>query len=346
LTFLRNTWYVAGWSAELSDAIVGRTILEEPVAFFRDAGGAVCAISDRCPHRFAPLHLGKHLGDVIECGYHGLRFDRTGACVFNPQGGKIPSSARVKAYPCIERYGLIWIWMGAAEPDDATIPDMSFIVDPRYATASGGYLHAKCNYQLYIDNLLDLTHAQFLHSSTLGSATISSDSVVSIRQEQTSVFVDRLVPNTPGAPRYDELLHAGGAPIDHWIDMRWDPPGIMRLSVGAAFPNQPRANGVNIFAAHMVTPETSTSTHYFFSASRQFNIDDDEATRKHGELQHVIFETEDKPMLEAQQRNAPNADLFAANPLSLPGDAGALRVRRLLRTMIESEQASNTAAVW
>jgi hypothetical protein len=58
-----------------------------------------------------------------------------------------------------------------------------------------------------------------------------------------------------------------------------------------------------------------------------------------------LHQTEDKPMLEAQQRNAPSADLFAANPLSLPGEARALRGRRLLRTMIESEQTSNTAAV-
>ena len=245
-TFLRNVWYVAGWSKDVSDSLVGRTILNEPVVFFRDTAGAVCAISDRCPHRFAPLHLGKHFGDVIECGYHGLRFDSTGSCVFNPQGGKIPPSARVTSYPCIERYDLIWIWMGSAEPDESTTPDMSFITDPRFETASGGYLHADCNYQLYIDNLLDLTHAQFLHPSTLGSATISSDSVVKIRQENTTLFVDRLVPNTPGAPRYDELLGANGAPIDHWIDMRWDPPGVMRLNVGAAFPSQPREHGVNI----------------------------------------------------------------------------------------------------
>jgi phenylpropionate dioxygenase-like ring-hydroxylating dioxygenase large terminal subunit len=69
MRFLCNTWYLSAWSDELSaTSLVARTIIEQPVILFRDAGGAVRALQDRCPHRFAPLSRG-HLDDgAIVCG--------------------------------------------------------------------------------------------------------------------------------------------------------------------------------------------------------------------------------------------------------------------------------------
>ena len=59
-SYLRNAWYVAAWSDDLADGqLLNRTILKEPVVLFRKSDGNVAALQDRCPHRFAPLHMGK-----------------------------------------------------------------------------------------------------------------------------------------------------------------------------------------------------------------------------------------------------------------------------------------------
>jgi phenylpropionate dioxygenase-like ring-hydroxylating dioxygenase large terminal subunit len=107
MEYLRNAWYVAAWSEELAAGkLIARTFLDEPVVLFRTNDGAAAALFDRCPHRFAPLSRGRHKGSEIECGYHGLRFDRSGACSLNPYNpGHTPPRARVQSYPVLERQG-------------------------------------------------------------------------------------------------------------------------------------------------------------------------------------------------------------------------------------------------
>src|SRR5262245_13234987 len=87
---LRNAWYGAAWGDDLAEGqLIGRTILQEPVVLYRKSDGHVAALEDRCPHRFAPLHMGKVVGgDRVQCPYHGLEFNSAGAYVLNPHGSK------------------------------------------------------------------------------------------------------------------------------------------------------------------------------------------------------------------------------------------------------------------
>jgi len=92
-TYLRNCWYVAGWADGLDDAPQSKVFLEEPVALFRDEAGTAHALEGRCPHRFAPLGQGCVIEGALQCPYHGLRFDSSGACVHNPHpGGQLPDT--------------------------------------------------------------------------------------------------------------------------------------------------------------------------------------------------------------------------------------------------------------
>ena len=161
-TYLRNAWYVAAWSHDLAEGkLLARTILKEPVVLYRKSDGTVVALGDRCPHRFAPLHMGKIVhGDRVQCPYHGLEFDQTGACVLNPHGTRnIPSRARVRSYPATEKHKAIWIWMGDEAADPARVPDFSVLdnVPERHATKRDR-ITIRANYELIIDNLLDLSH--------------------------------------------------------------------------------------------------------------------------------------------------------------------------------------------
>ena len=122
--FLKNGWYCAGWSGELSEAPIGRRMLDQPVMVFRSETGEAVALEGRCPHRFAPLHIGTIEHDRITCPYHGLVFDRGGACVFNPHGD-IPKEAKLRTYPVAERDGIVWVWMGEPEKADPSLSSIA-----------------------------------------------------------------------------------------------------------------------------------------------------------------------------------------------------------------------------
>ena len=81
MAFLRNAWYAAAWDDELGDKPLARTMLGEPLVLYRDSAGAPVALSDTCPHRFAPLSLGRRDGDTLQCPYHGLVFGKNGICI-------------------------------------------------------------------------------------------------------------------------------------------------------------------------------------------------------------------------------------------------------------------------
>src|SRR6516162_7413696 len=103
--FLRNYWYAAAWSSEITHDLLGRILLNEPVVFFRTRSGPIAAIQDRCPHRGFPLSRGRLVDDSLECGYHGMTFDCAGRCVRIPGQAKIPAAAHLRTYPVVERHG-------------------------------------------------------------------------------------------------------------------------------------------------------------------------------------------------------------------------------------------------
>ena len=109
--FLRNAWYVAAWDTEIGSEPLARTLLGETVVLFRTADGAPVALEDRCCHRQLPLSKGKVIGEEIQCGYHGLRFDRQGRCTQVSGQASIPPNAAVRSFRLSERWrgaSLVW----------------------------------------------------------------------------------------------------------------------------------------------------------------------------------------------------------------------------------------------
>jgi phenylpropionate dioxygenase-like ring-hydroxylating dioxygenase large terminal subunit len=156
--FLRNCWYAAGFSDDFGHALTARTFLGEAVVIYRTEKGAPIALEDRCAHRRLPLSMGRLDGDRVECAYHGLVYDHSGACIKIPGQASVPQGARVRAYPVLDRHTYLWIWMGNPKlADPALIPDYSAI-DTAGERTSRIRLHLRCNYLLTVDNLLDLSH--------------------------------------------------------------------------------------------------------------------------------------------------------------------------------------------
>jgi vanillate O-demethylase monooxygenase subunit len=346
MMFVRNAWYVAAWSAEVSaHRPFARTLLDEPVVLFRDPHGRAQALADRCPHRFAPLHKGDVRDGTLGCPYHGLRFDGTGRCTLNPHGdGRIPEAARVRSFPLLERHGAIWIWMGEPAQADgaaAALPDFSF-VDPEHNEVSTGYLLTRAHYQLSADNLLDLSHFQYLHPDTLGSPGIAGDPG---RFSETGDTV-RSHRRTEAERLPPFVARAFGVPdgmcVDRQFEVRWNPPGLMAIDIRVAPAGM--THGRESRSAHLLTPETAASTHYFFAFGLPKTLGPAARTLVDYALAGLTtpFRNEDLPMLEAQQAALGDGDFWERRPVLLPIDGGAIRARRIIeRKLAEEAQCSN-----
>lgn len=343
MNYLRNVWYVAAWADEIGcGQSVARTVLGQDVVLFRSAAGKCSALVNRCSHRFAPLHLGKVVGDTLECAYHGLRFDGSGVCTFNPHGnGAVPKAAHLRSFPLVERHRLLWIWMGDADKADTSlVPDFSSL-DAENWYVGADYLHVKSNYQLDVDNIMDLSHIDFLHATSLGGA-IAKEVETEVVQNGNTVFSLRLTRNEQLSPELERRNGLQpGTLVDRWLDVRWEPPGVMELQVGLApaGASNPREIGKVRYFQHLFTPETETTSHYWFATSlpKAAGPQGEDIVRDVIKFLRAPFETEDLPMLEAQQGAMKGHGFWELKPVLLPTDAGSVRARRVLDALIEAE---------
>lgn len=339
---LRNAWYMAGWASEIGEAGLARRILDQPLFLFRKQDGTLAALHDRCPHRFAPLSKGTRDGDRVTCGYHGLAFDAGGHCVHNPFAARIPAGARVEAFAAVERDGIAWVWMGAAEAaDPATIPDFGFIPDTPHSRTVRGYTLMQANYEYGTDNLLDLSHIEFVHKGTFAGQGVIFAGDHTVQVEGETLHSNWWMPDI-AAPSVAQGVFPPEARVDHWLDMRWNAPASMRLHVGVAPHGAGRAAGFEVPQAHILTPADAHTTHYFWSSTRFHDLDDPAVDAMLLALFGEAFDQEDKPMIEAAYANVRGKDFWREKPLSLGIDQGGTRARRLLEAMIAREGAQSS----
>lgn len=161
-------WYPVAWSRELGR---GRThavsFAGEPIVLVRPRTGAVFALEDRCAHRQVPLNAGVVEGETLKCCYHGWCYDREGQCVNVPYLGDEALPNGVKAYPCREEQGLIFVFPGnPALASEREFPALGSVADPRYKTRRFGR-EVACHYTFMHENLMDMNH-QFLHRRQMG----------------------------------------------------------------------------------------------------------------------------------------------------------------------------------
>ncbi|MFT5489437.1 MAG: phenylpropionate dioxygenase-like ring-hydroxylating dioxygenase large terminal subunit, partial [Alphaproteobacteria bacterium] len=305
--FMKNCWYVAAYVRELKDGgPFGRTLLGEPVVMFRDSTGHAIALEDRCCHRHLPLSLGQVAGDRVQCGYHGLEFDSSGTCVAVPGQSKVPPGAAVTAFPLVEKYGFLWIWMGeVALADEALLPDWWWVDDPGWAHNPGAFLHIQCNYELITDNLLDLSHLGYVHARTLGNDAII-DFPVKTERLADRVRMSRWIQDRPPPP----LFKTGGrfdGTVDRWQIVETHAPahtvvyaGCGPVGAGEFGGRTEYDDGIHIRALNAPTPETEESTFYFYAHVWDFRIHDADWKQQMYDGFLMTF-MEDVDILEAQQ---------------------------------------------
>ncbi|MGN6535533.1 MAG: aromatic ring-hydroxylating dioxygenase subunit alpha, partial [Mesorhizobium sp.] len=209
--FLRNCWYVAAWDHEVGRDLKPVRILGEDIVLYRKTDGGAAALEDACPHRKLPLSMGRIKGDDVECGYHGLTFDCTGTCTRVPGAEKIPHVARVQSYPLVERYGLLWIWMGEAEKaDPAKIFQVEHWGDPAWGVNRGESMTLDCNYLYMTDNLLDPSHVSWVHQTSFGGVQAMEDVPLQTTIGEDGVTVWRWMIDQAPSPFYAPFLKFKG----------------------------------------------------------------------------------------------------------------------------------------
>ncbi len=259
MQYQKNVWYVAALSAEISRDIKRRPILGDFIAFYRLGDGSPVALRDRCPHRFAPLSRGSLVGDDVECRYHGLRFDASGKCALNPHGKIIPPHMVVRAYPVVERHGFVWIWPGdpaLAEPK--LIPDLSYMELTNEARTGYNYMEANYRYDILVDNLLDLSHADYLHDGTFSHGPFERGETT-VRQANDDVIVRRVQYDGPALPGYPD----SNARIDAEYITHWRPGQVMTFETRLVPVGHPFSEASVTRFCHIATPALTDKTHYF-----------------------------------------------------------------------------------
>ena len=341
--FIRNAWYCAALSHEIDHAPLGRVFLNEPVVMYRTQNGTAVALEDRCCHRRAPLSKGKIEGDNLRCGYHGFLYDKAGQVIWVPGQDKVPPNAHVRAYPLVEKHGWLWIWMGdPALADVAKVPAFHWY-DAQGWAAVGDHMPVGANYFLLVDNLLDLSHLAFLHIKTIGSA---DDTNPDLSWERGSDFVRgiRVARNISLSQR--QVAFGDTIKTDSTKIMTYTPPANVVIEISTVEAGKrkddptSRVNRQIVVLASM-TPVTENTCHYFWGSCRNYRIDD-KAFSEEGYKSTIAAFTEDKEMLEAEQKII---DLAPHAPqIDVTGDQGGLQARRLLAKLLADEQGLQAAA--
>ncbi len=342
--FLRNAWYVAGWSKDFDRNLRAEMLLEESIVFYRKADGQPVALENACPHRKLPLSQGRIKGDAIECGYHGLTFDGSGRCIAAPtQPERIPTRARVKSYPVVDRYRFLWIWMGDPAAAD---PDLIFPIEnfdnESWGMTDGGVLDIDCNYLWVADNLLDPSHVAWVHVTSFAGAG-TDDSPLQVDRTGRGVIVWRWIHGGMPSPYYADLVKFEGE-CDRLQHYEMCHPAIgLNKSVytpaGTGGPGKPPVDEtyVNI-SYNFMTPLDENRTRYFWFQHRNTDPDDRAISERMNEGARMAFE-EDRDVLVAvhagmNNRKTPNIDLGL--------DAGAKLFRKSLETLIGAEQKAKS----
>lgn len=337
--FLYNAWYVADWSKNITRHLTKSKILGEDVVLYRDTENNPVALEDTCCHRKLPLSMGKLIDDRLQCGYHGMEFDTRGKCVHIPGQDRIPERARVRAYPVVDRWNLIWIWMGDPEKaDPSKIMHVEHFDDPAWGINLGPTMDIACNYLLMIDNLLDPAHVTYVHETSLGSDALRNIPL-KIDATENSIISSRWILDHEIAPFFRPYLKfSGNADRLQYYEVFTPCLSLIKDIVAPANTGAPEGNlHEDVFlidSYNLITPVDEESCRYFWFQMRNFQPGSAEVTDNLTKGFIDVFD-EDLEVLAAVQAKMKTS---TTRMIDIHTDAGGKRFRKMVADKIKREQ--------
>jgi vanillate O-demethylase monooxygenase subunit len=269
-----------------------------------------------------------------------MLFAADGRCVRVPGEAAVPTAACARAYPTVERYGIVWFWPGdPAAADEALLPAIPEYDDPAWTAVQGTTLHFACNWLLLADNLLDPAHTSFVHRSSVGNAA-GEEVPPRLVPAGERIGIGRWVESAPPVPVMERFATLPSQ-VDRWQFYYFQFPGTGWVDFGAIPAGAPRDDATR--NAHfrtqtiqLITPETDATTHYFWFHLRTFSIGDAAVSAAIRESWAATFE-EDRALLATVQRNE---ERYPDLPRARIGiDAATVRMRALLAKRLAAETA-------
>ncbi len=208
-------WYIAARSKDLKDKPLSVRIWDTPLVLFRDSQGQARTLLDRCAHRNVPLSEGTCIDGLIQCAYHGWRFDSEGSCKEVPalRGRQEAKARNVPAFLTQEEQGFIWVYTHRGTRPNHTPFEFPCMNDSSYTTVSykadfEATLHATA------ENILDVPHTAFLHKGLFrGGQPNSIDTVVRRYSDRVECqYIGEPVPSGIMA----KLLAPGAGEVEHF----------------------------------------------------------------------------------------------------------------------------------
>ena len=279
MKWIRESWYVIALESEIPsidhEKVFSRTILGERILVYRSANNLfqLIALRDRCVHRKVPISTGIRIGDNVRCGYHGLQYCPTGKLCKVPgmEDSEIQNRA-IKSYPAEIRHGYVFVWMGKPHSPDYTLLPSDDELKP-IGTHAIGYMHAEVSANLLCDNLLDFTHLDFVHPTTLGGTTTFSSIRPEIKEIDRGVSISWDMPDVEAPPYYGKFRRFASK-MDRWFHYTFKLPGVLMMDSGGK-PKDPSDVPVKLQVKQFIVPETETTSHYFFSQSLSKEFDEE-----------------------------------------------------------------------
>ena len=337
--FVYDDWYVAAFAEEIGAHLLARTLLGRGIVLYRDHYGKVVAMEDRCPHRSMPLSAGELKDDHIICAYHGMKFNAKGDCVHVPSQAACPRSMGIRTYTTLERGPVVWIWMGDGETADPNrLPTQPWLTTDEWET-SKGYMHLKASYVRLHENLLDLTHLSFLHAKSFGTPDYASAAYDTEIGKGQFAVMRNVVPTTLPPVWAEPTGIKGQGQAARIVRSEFRSPGMHEVSV--LFYDCTLAENVRktfrIRTAHLPTPETATTTHYFVVHGRDFAQQDKEMTKFMHDQLFIAFH-EDVTGLGLQEEVLARTPVHELYEFSVGADGPSVAMRRYLLSRVTANK--------
>lgn len=329
----RNAWYVVAGVDEVGDSLLSRRVLDIPLVLFRAADGEPVALFDRCPHRLMPLSLGRKIDDEIQCGYHGIRFDRGGHCTLIPSQNSIPAQLRVASYPVVDKAPFTWVWLGdPGKADPALIPVPERIPE-QYSTLFQLCYPIKADFLLLHENLMDTSHPTFLHAGYFDDGQLAGASM----KVETEGNIVRLIRDVgvhipgPGTTRFFGLQP--GVAVHQTTVTETHAPSLNVIHYRFTEPGKPSQIHADFLVLAPITPSGPRECYHFVGAAAPFRLEPN--AQADAVTKEII--AGDALALEAieQRRDEMAAEDAEAH---IRADGASLYLRRLIRSMAEAER--------
>jgi phenylpropionate dioxygenase-like ring-hydroxylating dioxygenase large terminal subunit len=323
---LRRSWHPVARAGDVAEQPHAVMLLGEPWVLYR-SGGRVRAFADRCPHRGCPLTLGHCEAGVLQCAYHGWRFDEDGRCVEIPAlgvGATLPKAARLTAAATVtEAHGMVFL---APEPPIAPLGTIPEADDATFMAGLLPTLRARASAGLLADNFLDIAHFPFIHAGTFGTDEAAEVVPFTVTRDDWSFSVSY---EHPFAHREDPGVAAGIRPLiqTRRLTYRLCAPFHLRLRIDFV-----DAGGSNVIG-FFIQPETDESCRLFTTLWRDDLDGDAERMAEAVEFELEVLR-EDLRIQEAYHELMLPLDPTAE--VHTRADRATLELRRVLADLVSA----------